>query len=122
MTEPEKRSILQLLKNSLDNEKRKRQRRHQQIKADISCNNRAGNGTIENISPGGAFLTAHQLHPPGSEITLRFPILNFEFPVKLKAEVIWISPRGMGLRFISTQKLDYRLAAQKLADALGPAT
>lgn len=119
MTAPEKRSILQLIENSLNNEKRKRQRRHQRIKAEVSHNSLTGNAFIENISPGGAFLAAGHLHPPGSEITLEFPILNFEFPVKLTAEVIWISSKGMGLRFKSSQKLDYRLAAQKLADALG---
>ena len=78
------------------------------------------NGIIHNISPGGAFLSAPHRYPPGSEITLNFPILNFEFLVKLKAEIIWISPEGMGLKFKACQKLGYRLAAQKLADALGP--
>lgn len=120
MTTPEKRSILQLIEKSLNNEKRERHRKHQHIKAEVSYNSRAVKGIIENISPVGAFLSARQFHPPGSEIILSFPILNFEFPVKLKAEVIRISPRGMGLRFKSTQKLGYRLAAQKLADALGP--
>jgi hypothetical protein len=119
MSAPEKRNVLQLLENSLNNEKRERSRKHQHIETEVSHSSRAEKGIIENISPVGAFLSAGQLHPPGSEITLRFPILNFEFPVKLKAEVIWISQRGMGLRFKSTHKLDDRLAAQKLADALG---
>jgi hypothetical protein len=119
MTPPEKRSILQLLEDSLNNEKRKRLRRPQRIKAEVSHNSLAEIGFIENISPSGAFLSSGRLHPPGSQITLRFPILNFEFPVKLNAVVIWISQRGMGLKFKTSQKLDDRLAAQKLADALG---
>jgi hypothetical protein len=119
LTLPEKRNILQLLVKSLNNDKRERHRRCQPIETEVSHNNRTGNGIIQNICPGGAFLATHQLHPPGSEITLSFPILNFEFPVKLKAEVIWISSNGMGLKFKASQKLDYRLGAQKLADALG---
>lgn len=119
MTDPEKQNILQLLENILNNEKRRLQRKHQSIKTDVSIGSRAGNGIIKNLSPGGAFLATRRFYPPGSEITLSFPILNFEFPVKLKAEVIWLSPKGMGLKFKSSQKLDHRLAAQKLADALG---
>jgi hypothetical protein len=122
LTEPEKQNILQLLEKSLKNEKRQRHRRHQCIKTELSGNSYSGNGIIKNISPCGAFLTTHHFHPPGSEITLCFSILNFEFPVKMKAEVIWSSSKGMGLKFKSSQKLDHRLAAQKLADALGTIT
>lgn len=120
MTEPEKRNILELIEKKLKNEKRERQRRRQSIKTEVAYSSRAENGIIENLSPGGAFLSVGHSYPAGSEVTLSFPILNFEFPVKLKAEVIWISSRGMGLKFKSSQKLDYRLAAQKLADAMGP--
>ena len=121
MTDPEKQDILQLIENSIKNGKRRGQRHRQLIKAEVLNRNRVEKGTIENLSPGGAFLTARQFYSPGTEIKLSFSVLNFEFPVKLNAEVMWISPKGMGLKFKSSQKLDYRLAAQKLADALGPA-
>lgn len=119
MTEPEKQNILQIIENSLKSEKRRRHRSQQFIKAEVYGSNRVENGIIENLSPGGAFLTTRQFYSPGTEIALSFSVLNFEFPVKLNAEVMWISPKGMGLKFKSSQKLDYRLAAQKLADALG---
>lgn len=120
MTESEKHDILQLIEKYIKNEKRRRQRRNQFIKAEVEYKEYAENGIIQNLSPGGAFLTTRHFHPLGSEISLSFAILNFEFPVKLKAEVIWRSPKGMGLKFKSSQKLDERLAAQKLADALEP--
>jgi hypothetical protein len=120
MSAPEKRSILQLIEKSLKDEKRRRHRKHQLIKTRVASGDIAENGIIRNLSPCGAFLTTPHRHPPGSEITLSFSILNFEFPVKLKAEIIWISPDGMGLKFKASQKLDYRLAAQKLADAMDP--
>lgn len=119
MTDPERQNILQLLESFVNNEKRTRHRRDQSIKTEVSSGSRASSGIIKNLSPGGAFLATRRFYPPGSEIALSFPILNFEFPVKLKAEVIWISPKGMGLKFKSSQKLDHRLAAQKLADAMG---
>jgi len=121
MTADEKRNILHILKTSLNGEKRLRQRKHQKIDAQIRHLHHRDDGIIENLSPGGAFLSTHRLFPPGSEITLSFQILNFEFPVMMKAEVIWISDQGMGLKFKPSLKLACRLAAQKIADALGDA-
>jgi Tfp pilus assembly protein PilZ len=118
MSEDEKRNILSLLNESTVGEKRQRYRKYQRIKTRLEHENRADSGIIENLSPNGAFLITHHPSPPGSEILLSFPILNFEFPVQLKAEVIWITPRGMGVRFKPNLSLSCRLAEQKLADAM----
>ena len=118
MTDEEKLSILNMLKISASNEKRRCYRKRQSIKALMFCSKRSENGMIENLSPDGAFFNTRHVSPQGSEITLSFPILNFEFPVKLKASVVRITPFGMGLKFISSPGLSYRLAKQKLADAM----
>jgi hypothetical protein len=122
MTESEKRNILQILENSIGKEKRRLCRKHQFIKTKVVSEGSPQNGIIENLSPGGAFLTTQDFFPLGSEITLSFPVLNFEFPVKLQAEVIWICPHGMGLKFKPSQQLAHRLAVQKLTDALNSST
>ncbi len=118
LTVAEKRNMLQVLEHALQNEKRHRHRKHQFIKTRVSCGKRFETGIIGNLSPGGAFLITPHFFPPGSEINLSFQVLNFEFPLNLSAEVIWVTSQGMGLRFKASQRFSCRLAAQKLADAL----
>jgi Tfp pilus assembly protein PilZ len=118
MTTDEKRNFLHILKSSLNGDKRQRQRKNHKINAQVLQNHHRCDGIIENLSPGGAFLSTNRLFPPGSEITLSFQILNFEFPVLMNAEVVWISDQGMGLKFKPSLKLACRLAAQKIADAM----
>ncbi len=120
MTEDEKRNIINILNRSTTGEKRQRHRKHQLIKTRLEQDNRSVNCTIENLSAGGAFLTTRCPSPPGNEISLSFSILNFEFPVRLQAEVVWRTPRGMGVRFKPNLSLSCRLAEQKIADAMRP--
>lgn len=120
MTADEKRNILHILKCTLKDDKRQRLRKRQNINARLmSDTSHRGHGVIENLSHGGAFLRTRRRLPPGSDITLSFPVLNFEFPAVMKAQVVWISHQGMGLKFSPTLKLESRLHAQKIADALG---
>ena len=118
MTVDEKRYIIRILSEMTTKEKRRRYRKYQRIKTRLEREDRADSGLIENLSPSGAFLITRHPSPPGSEISLSFPILNFEFPVRFKAEVVWIAPHGMGVRFKPSLSLSCRLAKQKLADAM----
>ena len=118
MSENEKRNILSILNKSSTGEKRRRHRAHQHIKTRLEQENRTVSCIIENLSPGGAFLITPHPSPTGSEISLSFSILNFEFPVRLKAEVVWAAPHGIGVRFKPDLSLSCRLAEQKIADAM----
>ena len=118
LTEDEKTNLLKLLNESVSGEKRVKKRRRFLIPANIVCQNQSFWSFIENLSQKGAYIKTNHLIPPGNELFLSFSILNFEFPVELKAEVVRISRQGMGVKFKPSSALSYRLAMEKLSDAV----
>ncbi len=117
MTEEEKWGLLASIRNTSGN-KRRNLRRALRIPADCLYDGQTYTVSIENLSPVGAYLSTDRPLPPGREMTLRFSILNFEFPVTLKAEKVWQTASGVGVRFKPNSDLSYRLSVQKLSDLL----
>ena len=120
LTDDEKTNLLKLLNSSVSREKRIEKRKRFLVPTNIFCQNQSFWSCIENLSEQGAYIKTDHLIPPGNEVFLSFSILNFEFPVELKAEVVWISKHGIGIKFKPSSALSYRLAIEKLSDAVNP--
>jgi Tfp pilus assembly protein PilZ len=120
LTDDEKTNLLKILSSPVPREKRMEKRKRFLLPTNIVCKNLSFYSCIENLSEQGAYIKTDHLIPPGNELFLSFSILNFEFPVKLKAEVIWLSKHGIGIKFKPSSALSYRLAIEKLADAINP--
>lgn len=120
LSDNEKAALTKILTGTVPGEKRIGKRKRFLIPANIDGQSRSFHSRIENLSEQGAFILTDHLIPRGSEVFVTFSVLNFEFPVKLRAEVIRISKHGIGLKFKPSSALSHRLAIEKLADAVNP--
>ncbi len=120
LSDEEKLNLLKLLNASVSPEKRISKRKHFFIPVNVICRNKSFYSRIENLSEKGAFIKTNHVIPPGNEVDLIFSILNFEFPVNLKAEVIWLSKQGLGIKFKRPSTPSDRLALEKVVDAINP--
>ena len=66
--------------------------------------NRRYGGFTKNISVAGAFIKTRESLDVGQLLTVGIP-LKKEKKAKVKARVVWSSPEGFGVRFLSTQKI-----------------
>ncbi len=60
---------------------------------------------VHNISEGGMFIQTRKPLAVGTEITLAFTIPKSDIPIKVKAEVVWIGKKGMGIKFKEVDEL-----------------
>lgn len=120
LSDNEKAALTKILTGPVPGEKRTGKRKRFLIPANIDCQNQSFYSRIENLSERGAFIITDHLIPTGNEVFLTFSVLNFEFPVRLRAEVIRITKHGIGLKFKPSSALSHRLAIEKLADAVNP--
>ena len=54
---------------------------------------------IENISDGGVFLDTLDSFDIGHDIAMKIQLSREQQPIMIIGEVVWNSPRGMGVRF-----------------------
>jgi len=59
---------------------------------------------LQNISLGGMMVETPHLFEVGDKVTIAFELTSFCNPVKLKGEVVWSTPDGMGIKFIENDE------------------
>ena len=69
----------------------------------FSARNKILKGLAKNISPSGVFIETHHRLDEGRVITLVVPLKEGR-TAKIKGEVIWSSPNGFGVKFITIKK------------------
>ena len=69
----------------------------------FSAQNKILKGLAKNISPCGVFIETHHRLDAGFIVTLVVPLKEGR-TAKIKGEVIWSSPNGFGVNFISIKK------------------
>ena len=69
----------------------------------FSAQNKILKGLAKNISPSGVFIETHHRLDEGRVITLVVPLKRGR-TAKIKGEIIWSSPDGFGVKFISIKK------------------
>jgi hypothetical protein len=99
LTIDDQRMLARILNNWDDRDQRKQPRTPCSIITEYTVANRLHKGTMENISPGGAYIANRPLFPVNEEISQSFFIPNFEIPIRSKSEIIWVGSNGFGVRF-----------------------
>jgi uncharacterized protein (TIGR02266 family) len=69
---------------------------------------------IKNISKTGLFISTHHPFPKGEVIDIKFNLPNLNYPIKVRAKVVWsrsfpeglTKVRGMGVRFLNLAPWD----------------
>ena len=69
----------------------------------FNARNKILRGLAKNISPSGVFIETHHRLDVGCIITLVVPLKKGK-TAKIKGEVIWSSPNGFGVNFITIKK------------------
>jgi Tfp pilus assembly protein PilZ len=59
---------------------------------------------IRNISPAGVFIETPEDLATGKEITLIFSSPEREEPIKIKGQIVWKIPEGVGVKFATASK------------------
>lgn len=81
--------------------RRKHERKEYLADVIFAHNGRAYNGTIENISLGGAFITTFSVNQfsPGDVITITIPFTDGKASLKRKARIEWQNDAGFAVEF-----------------------
>lgn len=99
LTIDDQRMLARILNNWDDRDQRKQPRAPCSIITEYTVANRLHKGTMENISPGGAYIANQPLFPVSEEISQSFFIPNFEIPIRSMSKIIWIGSNGFGVQF-----------------------
>lgn len=94
-----KLKIVKTGKVQIDQEMRKHRRKPYHRPVYFTSQNQYFKGTIDNISRGGAFITARGDFRVGQVIRLVIPGTQIDHGTMLKSEIIHTSPPGVGIQF-----------------------
>ncbi len=99
LTIDDQRMLARILNNWDDRDQRKQPRTPCSIITEFTVDSRLHKVTMENISPGGAYIANRPLFPVSQEISQSFFIPNFEIPIRSKSKIIWVGSNGFGVQF-----------------------
>ena len=99
MSEDEQLILLKELKQRPFKERRKHERKPFFIVVDYSAEERVYKDWIKNISAGGVFIETHMPFSVGQEVSLTFPLPNYQKYIKIIGKVVRIDLQGIGVRF-----------------------
>jgi Tfp pilus assembly protein PilZ len=99
MPEDEQLALLKELGERLSKGRRKHEREPFFMVADYSAEDRVYRDYIQNVSAGGVFIETHMPFTSGQEVSLAFPLPNYEKYIKIIGEVARVTPHGIGVVF-----------------------
>ncbi len=99
MPEDEQLALMKELGERLSIGKRKHEREPFFMVADYSTEDRAYRDYIQNVSAGGVFIETHMPFTSGQEVSLAFPLPNYQKYIKIIGKVARVTPQGIGVVF-----------------------
>jgi Tfp pilus assembly protein PilZ len=99
LSEHEQRSLLRKLEERLGTRKRKHGRKPFFMVVDYSTEDRVYKDYIQNISAGGLFIETQMPFAEGQELSISFPLPNYQKYIKISGEIVRTSPQGIGVKF-----------------------
>ena len=99
LSEDEQRSLLRELEEKLSRGKREHERKPFFMIIDYSTEDRVYKDYIQNISAGGVFIETQMPFAEGQELSLSFPLPNYQKYIKISGEIVRTSPQGIGVQF-----------------------
>jgi len=99
MSEDEQSALLKELEERLFKGRRKHEREPFFMAVDYSTEDRLYKDYIQDISAGGVFIETRIPFRAGQEVSLTFPLPNFQKYIKIMGEVARVTTRGIGVKF-----------------------
>jgi len=118
MPKDEQLTLFKELKKRLFKEERKHERGPFFMTVDYSIESRFYKSYIQNISAGGVFIITRMLFTAGQEVSLTFPLLNYQKCIKIIGEVARVTPQGIGVKFKIVNKEQEAMIKSLLEDLI----
>jgi len=99
MSEDEQLALLKELEERLFKGRRKHEREPFFMAVDYSTKDRFYKDYIQDISAGGVFIETRIPFRAGQEVSLTFPLPNYQKYIKIMGEVARVTTRGIGVKF-----------------------
>ena len=99
MPEDEQQKLLKDLERKLLKGKRKHYRKPYFMVVDYATKDRSYRDFIQNISAGGVFIETQIPFSAGQQVSLTFPLPDYQKYIKISGEVVWTSTQGIGVTF-----------------------
>ena len=99
MSEDEQHTLLKDLEERQFKGRRKHARKPFLMAVDYSTQDYVYKDFIQDISAGGVFIQTHMPFTVGQEVSLTFPLPNYQKHVKVIGEVVRSTPQGVGVKF-----------------------
>jgi uncharacterized protein (TIGR02266 family) len=104
MSEDQQRELLTQLEERAIDGKRKHYRKPFFMVVDYATEDRAYKDFIQNISFGGVFIETQMPFSVGQEVSLTFPLPDYQKYIKITGEVARTTEQGIGVSFKMTDK------------------
>ena len=99
MPEDEQRTLLKDLEEKPFEGRRKYVRKPFLMAVDYSTKDHVYKDFIQDISTGGVFIETHMPFTVGQEVSLTFPLPNYQKHIKVVGEVVRSTTQGVGVKF-----------------------
>jgi len=99
MPEDEQRTLLKDLEEKPFEGRRKHVRKPFLMTVDYSTQDHVYKDFIQDISTGGVFIQTHMPFTVGQEVSLTFPLPNYQKHIKVTGEVVRSTTQGVGVKF-----------------------
>jgi Tfp pilus assembly protein PilZ len=99
ISEDEQLTLLKELEERLSKGRRKHEREPFFLVADYSTEDRVYRDYTQNVSAGGVFIETRMPFTAGQEVSLAFPLPNYQKYIKIIGEVARVTPQGIGVKF-----------------------
>lgn len=100
MPHDEQLKLLEELERRHSQNKRRHARRDSQLTVYYATQDRAYRDVILNISPTGVFIETREPFIVGQEILLNFTPNRQSDPIRVRGEIVRVTPEGIGVKFI----------------------
>jgi len=99
MSKDEQRALLKDLEEKPFGGRRKQARKPFLMTVDYSTQDHVYKDFIQDISTGGVFIQTHMPFSVGQEVSLTFPLPNYQKHIKVVGEVVRSTAQGVGVKF-----------------------
>ena len=99
MSEDEQLTLLKELEEGFFKGRRKHERVPFFMAVDYSAEDRFYKDYIQDISAGGVFIQTRMPFRAGQDVSLTFPLPDYQKYIKINGEVVRVTPRGIGVKF-----------------------
>ncbi|OEU53304.1 MAG: hypothetical protein BA861_11930 [Desulfobacterales bacterium S3730MH5] len=99
LSQAQQQALLSILEDWQPADRRKHPRKPCLLSVDYATGDRVFKDFIKNIAADGVFIETRTAFSFGQEITMTFSCSSYKEPIKIKGNILWSNPLGIGVKF-----------------------